>query len=127
MARIREKQKRYEESINFLRNVALDDVYSKVNVKSLLSKLYYCMGHMNELSDQLDTFRTFLTNDQLINDDFRKVNINYVKLLTDLVKLKENFGRVKADEYRKKLEETDTTSKDWLLEKLNELEEERVN
>ncbi len=122
MARIREKQKRYEESMNFLKNVMLDDVYSKVNVKSLMSKLYYCMGNMNELSDQLDTFRKFLKNDQLINDDFRKVNIDYVKLLTDLVKLKENTGRVKAAEFRKKLEETETLSKDWLFEKLNEIE-----
>jgi hypothetical protein len=122
MARIREKQKRYEESMNFLRNVKLEDVYYKVNVKSLMSKLYYCMGHINELADQLDTFRKFLKNDQLINDEFRRVNINYVKLLTDLVKLKENTGRVKASEFRKKLEETDTISKDWLLEKFNELE-----
>lgn len=122
MARIREKQKRYEESMNFLRNVKLEDVYYKVNVKSLMSKLYYCMGYMNELTDQLDAFRKFLKNDQLINDEFRKVNINYVKFLTDLVKLKENSGRVKSEEFRKKLAETDTISKDWLLEKLDEIE-----
>jgi hypothetical protein len=121
MARIREKQKRYVESMDFLKNVKMEDVYYKVNVKSLMSKLYYCMGHLNELTDQLDTYRKFLKNDGLINDDFRRVNLNYVKLLTDLVKLRENTGRVKADEFRKKLEETDTLSKDWLLEKLNEL------
>ena len=80
------------------------------------------MGYMNELTDQLDAFRKFLKNDQLINDEFRKVNINYVKFLTDLVKLKENSGRVKSEEFRKKLAETDTISKDWLLEKLDEIE-----
>ncbi len=121
MARIREKQKRYEESMNYLKNVKLEDVYYKVNVKSLMTKLYFDMGLMNELADQLDTFRKFLKNDQLINSDFRRVNNNYVKLLTDLVKLKENSGRVKAPEFRKKLEETDTISKDWLMEKLDEL------
>ena len=87
-----------------------------------MSKLYYSLGHIDQLTDQLDTYRKFLKNDELINDDFRRVNINYVKLLTDLVKLKENTGRVKASEFRKKLEETDTISKDWLMEKFRELE-----
>ena len=122
MARIREKQQRYEESMDYLKNVKLENVYYKVNVKSLMSKLYYSLGHINQLTDQLDSYRKFLKNDELINDDFRRVNINYVKLLTDLVKLKENTGRVKAAEFRKKLEETDTISKDWLFEKLDELE-----
>lgn len=122
MARIREKQKRYEESMGFLKNVKMEDVYYKVNVKSLMTKLYYNMNLLNELTDQLDTFRKFLRNDKLIGESFRKVNTNYVKLLTDLVKLKENTGRVKASEFRKKLKETDTISKDWLTEKLNELD-----
>ncbi|MBE2226883.1 MAG: hypothetical protein IAE93_06065 [Ignavibacteria bacterium] len=121
MARIREKQQRYEESMDYLKDVKLENVFYKVNVKSLMSKLYYSLGHINQLTDQLDTYRKFLKNDELINDDFRRVNLNYVKLLTDLVKLKENTGRVKADEFRKKLEETDTISKSWLFEKLDEL------
>jgi len=121
MARIREKQKRYEESMDYLKNVKLENVFYKVNVKSLMSKLYYNLGHINQLTDQLDTYRKFLKNDELINEDFRRVNLNYVKLLTDLVKLKENTGRVKADEFKKRLEETDTISKDWLMEKFNEL------
>jgi hypothetical protein len=50
------------------------------------------------------------------------VNLNYVKLMGELVKLKENSGRIKIMEFRKKLENTDTLGKDWLSEKLNELD-----
>lgn len=125
LARIREKQKRYGESLELLKNVKLEDVFYKVNIKSLMSKLFYSLGMMNELSDLLDTYRKFLKNDKIITEGFRIVNTNYVKLMTDLIKLKENSGRVSIAEYKKKLVTTDSMSKDWIYEKLEEIESER--
>jgi len=90
-----------------------------------MSKLYYSLGMMNELSDLLDTYRKFLKNDKIITEGFRIVNTNYVKLMTDLIKLKENSGRVSIAEYKKKLVTTDSMSKDWIYEKLEEIESER--
>lgn len=121
LARIREKQKRYDESLELLKLVKQEDVFYKVNIKSLMSKLYYNLGLMNELNDLLDTYRKFLKNDKIINENFRIVNLNYVKLMGELVKLKENSGRSNIKEFRKKLENTDSMGKDWLSEKLNEL------
>ena len=121
MARIEFSGGNYNSSMKYLSKVQYDDIYYKFSGKTLQAQLYYELEMLNELSDHLDSYRKFLVNNKTLTGLHRKVNENFVKILNDMLKLRSNTGRVRADQLKDKIISTkELTGRGWLLKKLEE-------
>jgi hypothetical protein len=75
------------------------------------------------LASHLDSFRHFITNDKLIADDRKEYFSNFVKYARNLSSLKNKKSGPDIYMFKKKAEEeTVLYNKEWILEKISELE-----
>ncbi len=113
----------YEKALELLSKVKYNDIYHKTEVRCLITEIYYELNMEDVLASHLDSFRHFITNDRLIAEERKEYFSNFVKYARNLNSLKNKKSG--PDVYmlkRKAEEETVLYNKEWILEKINELE-----
>ncbi len=115
--------KNFEKALEILSKVKYTEVYHKTEMKCFLAAVYYELGHDDTLLAHLDSFRHFLTNDKLMSPDRKEYFSNYVKYVKNLCNLRNRTENADAGLLKRKIEDEDVLhNKEWLIEKIHELD-----
>ncbi len=111
-------------SLEVLSKVKYDAVYQKTELRCLTAQLYYELQMEESLYAHLDSFRHCLSNDRLLAEDRKIYFINFIKLLKSLANSREKIEKSDTEYLKKAISEEEMLyNKEWLLEKLSELEQ----
>lgn len=115
-------QKKYSNVIKILQEVEYNDYITNLNAKTTLIMTYYEVGEMDPLYNLLESFRVYLNRNKEI-PSARKTNFkNLIKFTKKLISLPPS-GNKTIKTLKTEVESTkNISSRDWLLEKIAELE-----
>jgi hypothetical protein len=85
--------------------------------------IYYTLGHIEEALALIDTYKHFLSDNQMISANMNEIATNFVNFVAALLKIRNGKGdKISAEMLKKKIEDTAIVGfKMWLLEKADEL------
>jgi hypothetical protein len=116
--------KNFEKSLELLSKVKYTEIYHKTELRCLVTELYYELDMEDSLLSHIDSFRHFLTNDKLIPAERKQYYSNFIKYTKNLNALREKDKKPEVHCLYKRIEEDPAVyCKEWLLEKLSELEQ----
>ena len=120
MANLHFHAKRYSQTLAQLQLVDLDDVFYRLDARSILLKTYYEMDDLDALFYHASAFRTFLLRNRTISDRQRKVYQNLIRFSVSLARCHTDRNRIRA--LRKKVAATPNVADlSWLEGKMDEL------
>lgn len=110
----------YRGAIKQLQMVDLDDVFYRLDARSILLKSYYELDDTDALYYHGTAFRSFLNRNRKISDIQRKLFLNLIKHTLSLTKLGADRSRLKLIE--KGIQENPNVADlSWLEQKISEL------
>lgn len=119
----------FETALKHFSKANFQNFLFKVQVKILLLKIFYKLERYEEAFGMIDTFRHFISREKHLLTEHRESYKIFLKLISDLIKLKENPDKKESGLKLKKIkEETETMAanpfgiKAWLIEKISEIE-----
>lgn len=114
--------KNYEVSLELLKKVHYTEVYQKLDLRCLISELYYELNIDDLLLSHLDSFRHFLSNDKYVPNERKKHYSNFIKYVLYLSDLKDKEKKQDLKYLKQKVEkDTAIYNKEWVIEKIDEL------
>jgi hypothetical protein len=106
----------YEKALEYLSKVKMDDLYMKMDVRCLQSRIYDELGWFLPLQSLLDTFKKTVQNNKLMPDIRKKYYLHFIKYLNHLNNIKQKPDSNKLSELRYQLEaEEYFPYKAWLI------------
>lgn len=100
-----------------------ENLYFKIDVKTLILKCFYELNSYESAFSHLHTFRQFLNNSKIIRESSKKMHLQLLKFIFDMLNLKLNFNEYKFITLKNKVIASQSLSgMEWITEKLNELE-----
>ncbi len=115
--------KEYEKVLKDLTEVEFIDPRDKRFARTLVARTYYEMNEMESLLNHIDASLHFLVNNPAISEMTRISHRNFFNALKKTIFIKENSDLDSIPMLRNEIDQSKSTeSKNWLLEKLNELE-----
>ena len=115
-------QKRYDQVIQQLSNVEYEDVSYNLNSKTMLIATYYETDELIPLYSLFDSFNAYLNRNRKIPDDRKKYYKNLIKYTKKITKLPPGSKQA-VEKLKKEVVETpNIVNKNWLKEKIAELE-----
>jgi len=122
MAFLENARRNNEKALEYLSKVKLDDLYMKMDVRILQSKIYYELTWHMPLQSLLDTFKKTVQNNKLMPEFRKKYYLMFIRYLNQMNNLKQKTDSDKAYELRSQLEKDDFfPNKQWLIEKSGEI------
>jgi len=122
-ARIAIYRKDYNKALEYLSKIKTDEVYLKAESRLLFAVVYYELGIEDSLYYLLDTMRHFFKNDKYMADDRNDFYAFFVRFLNKLSSIKHKDSLDDLEEFKHKVNSTERLFyKNWLLEKIEELE-----
>lgn len=123
LARLYFYQKKFDKVIELLREVEYEDATDNVFAKSLLLQAFYEMEEIEPLYSLMDSFRAYLNRHKEIPIQKRKSYINLIRILKKLTNIVQG-DKKEIDKLKMELENMEgiAANKDWLQEKIAELE-----
>lgn len=117
---LRFAQERFKDAIKGLQNVDLDDVYYRLDARSILLKCYYELNDIDALFYQASSFRTFIRRNRSVSGYQKTVYSNLIKLTLALARAGLNKTRLKR--VRERLNrDSRVADLQWIEAKLSEL------
>jgi hypothetical protein len=116
------KKKNYEKSLELLTCIKFDELYLKIDSKTLQMLLFYEMNSLDALQSALDAFRHFIANNKLIPENRKPLFLNFYRYTNKLLSHRFNASKSNIEFLRNSLKkEPMVVNKDWLLQKYDEL------
>ncbi|MBK8550024.1 MAG: hypothetical protein IPL53_02775 [Ignavibacteria bacterium] len=114
--------KNFETSLELISKIKYDEIYMKLNSKTLHIQLLYELGYEDSLIDALESFRHFLNKNKFI-PEIRKIPFNnFHKFLNKIISVKNRINKSEQDLIQHNISiEKNLTNKKWLLEKVKSL------
>lgn len=112
-------KKEYNKAIPLLQLVQFDETTYGLGAKSLLLACYYEQDELEVLQSFYDSFKIFVSRNKNITDDIKKSYIQLIKLTKLLTE--SNSDKLKLQKIKIEIQNSQATSKKWLLEKVDEL------
>ena len=100
LACLRFAQCRFREAISGLQTVDLDDLYYRLDARSILLKSYYELGDLDALFYHATSFRTFIKRNRSISAYQRTVYLNMIKFTLAIARAGANRSRLKRVQQR---------------------------
>ena len=120
MARLFFEKDEYQQVIQLLNAMKIDELTVQLDVKVILLKTYYELEEWNVLFSLIDSFKIFLRRKKGLGyhkDNYTNI-IKYVKQLNNL----NHYDKEAVKKLKEQIAETHLlTEKKWLLEKINVL------
>lgn len=115
-------RKNFSKSLEFLSKTGTEDFSNKIEIKNLSLKIYFETNQIEALYSLIDAYRHFLNNNEFEKELHKQRNLNFLKLVQALVKLKENPDDYLIITLKKEIEQTNPIiEKDWLIDKIMEM------
>jgi hypothetical protein len=114
-------KKYYEEALENCQKVKLDHFVLKFELKDLLLMISYETGHDANVRSMIDSYRHLLKNDNLLSKKEKMKYKNFLNAVAKLFVIRNSKNL--SDGYEvEKLIQSEMTNKDWIREKLSELQ-----
>ncbi|MEN9609216.1 MAG: hypothetical protein RLZZ628_30 [Bacteroidota bacterium] len=122
LANVYFNRKQYDKVQNLLQSVEYQDLTYSLGSKTMLTIIYYEKDEFEALDSILKSFQTYLNRHKDIAENRRLAYLYLIKFVKRMTKIMP--GDKKAVEQLKQevLEANTTASRDWILEKLKDLE-----
>lgn len=115
-------QKKYNQVVKILQEVDYTDYYTNLSAKTTLIMTYYEVNEIDPLFSLLESFRVYLNRNNEIPLARKTLYKNLVKFTKKLISLPPSDNK-KLLQLKQEVESTkNIASRDWLLEKIAELE-----
>lgn len=117
-------QKQFETAQRHLIKVENLDIYYMVDVRSLLIRIFYETDQLFATEQYLRSFRDFIRKNKLLKKDFKQAYLNFINLLSQLLKHKLVYGKKEMvkEKLNQKLNSYEVIHhKTWLVQKIEEL------
>lgn len=116
-------QKNYNQVIDFLNKINVNEFVFKFDIRNLLIKSYYELGYTEEILYQIHSYREFLRKNELVAELRRSRIENYLRFLKKLVLMKDKESAINIGYVKQQLLKAENVAyKDWLLEKFGIME-----
>lgn len=113
----------FETALEEITKVRYDYFAFKFDVRLLTLKIYYEMNLFEPALSLIDSFSHFLSNNKNVSVQQKESFGNFLKFLKQLVRIKSNDLIKDSIELKREINSVKTViSKNWLLEKVSELE-----
>ncbi len=115
--------KEYRKVIENLNKVEFIDIRDKLQTRVISAKSYYELGETEALLNIIDSSKHFIVNNPSVSEVVRRHLHNFFKYLQKLVLVKESRDNAEIHVLKNKIGNIkEISGKEWLLEKLTELE-----
>ena len=95
----------------------------KPSIKSLSLMIYIEKGWFDQAVDLIDAYRHYVSYEKLLTDVSKEKSMNFIKFCNEIIKLNSKSSRKKINDVKFDLKNTENIlEKEWLTEKINELE-----
>jgi len=121
LANLHFSEQNYRAAISQLQKVDLDDVFYRLDARSILLKSYYELDDQDALFYHATAFRSMLNRNRKISDQQRKLYLNLIKHTLSLSRSAGEKSKVKAIQKRIQ-EKPNVADLRWLESKIKELE-----
>ncbi len=121
MANLHFTKGEFEKALGRIVNINYDYPLHKIDAKVLQFKIYYELGNIEQAFNILDTTKHYLNTDIDINVLIKERNSNFVKLASELLKVKTGSRKDAAFVLEKLKSEKAVESRVWLIEKMEEM------
>jgi len=120
LARIHFFRKEFEDALEKLNQVNLEDIHYTLISRSLLVAIYYELNEFEALMSSIDSFRVYLNRTTLLSKQRITRFKTYLKYAKKLAFL-ESSDKSKVSKVHLEIQENSMVNKQWLLEKVGEL------
>ena len=114
-------RKDFSGALKELQSVKNDHFLSKHEIKTMTMKMFYELSDFEPGISFAESYRKMVSNDKTYSEIHRNSYTNFSVLYLKLIKLKADNNIDEVPFLKKEIENTVTNSKEWLLEKVNEL------
>jgi hypothetical protein len=115
-------RKKFGKALEKLVKIKYDFFLFKVDIKNLMLKIYYELDLTEQAYSLIDTFKHYLAKTDDIPSVFKEYHIGFLNSYTELLNRKTKSNITNLDQAIKKIESHENViSKNWLIEKLNEI------
>lgn len=123
LARLKFYKKNFTEALEHLSIIKnVNHIHYKTEIKILTLMIYYELSMSIDAMAVIDSYRHFLSNDTLIPELRKERNYNFIRIVNDLIKSKENRSLKAAYDIEHEIKITPNTyEKEWLQLKTEEL------
>src|SRR5205085_2421516 len=98
-------------------------IFFKYDIRAYTLMNYYELGMFEPAIEFIDSYRHFLNKNISVSKSRRKVVLNFVNVMNDIILLKLNSSRKSLEDIKNEISAaTLLSSKSWLLKKISELE-----
>lgn len=120
---------KYEETLEVLSNVDFSDIYYASSSKTLMVKVYYCLGEFETLAYFITSFKLFLKRNKELSISYKKgadLFLTYFKKIFNIAEKKDFYKQSKINSKLELIKagiisETNIHNRVWLLEILEDL------
>lgn len=123
------KLKNFEAAVKYISRIKYTDTVAKLNIKRWEIITSYELNHFEELRYLIDSTKHFLRNEKKISPHTKHVFSNFVSIVNKIMavyEIRDGKGLTDIINLREELSKIDTSHKEWLLEKINELSTAKV-
>lgn len=114
--------KNFESALEYNARIVYDELYLKLNSKTLQLQLLYELGKEETFLSALESFRHFISNNKLIPDVRKIFYYNFHKSISRLFKIKNKNDMSETSSLKSETAGTQNISnKEWLLSKIDEI------
>ena len=115
-------QKEYEKALSWASKINNEFFLFKFDLKNMLLIIYYELDYFESAFSMVDSYKHYLSNSKEITPFYKVPLNNFLKLYFDLLKIKSRQGKETASFVKNKIKkESQLISKNWLLEKADQL------
>ncbi|MBL7127905.1 MAG: hypothetical protein ISS16_02860 [Ignavibacteria bacterium] len=119
------EQKNYGKSLDYLNEVSPDNFNYPFDKKNLRLKNYYELDYSEQIFSEIDAYRKMLGKNEILSEDRKNRHRNFLTYLEKMVKYKTGNTKIDISFQKHKLKDEDQIIfKEWLLEKIEEIENE---
>ncbi|MEO8666186.1 MAG: hypothetical protein ABI462_11895 [Ignavibacteria bacterium] len=115
-------RKKFDETLRNLNKLELNHFILKVDLKNLLLMTYYELALFENALSLIDTYKHFLSNNEILTDAVKKRNKNFILVIQKMIMYKTSRKPMTKYVIKKNLT-NDIPFKEWINEKFLQLDE----
>lgn len=106
---------RTDKALDHLQKISLTDFIYKYDIKNLFAKIYLENGYYDSLESVLKTYKLFLRNDKVLNEDSKQRFSQFIHYCNKFITLKE-LDKIEVSYQIDKISKDQVYAKEWLIE-----------
>lgn len=114
-------KKEYERCIDFLSRAKIDNIMTKIIIRSTYIKCYYELSYFDEAESAIEALRMFIYQNKELTPQIKRSLPDFIKYSRLLLKAKATNGKFPEEIYITAKNSGGFNSKSWVIEKMEEL------